>query len=104
MIEMDENLLNDLVDVIYGQVKKKMERQLNDSSVEFSTYGVVCGVGTDGTVNVNMGYNETGFIPNYSGEALSVGDKVKIFYDNFNLKNVYVGLSCSTAQQSGKEA
>lgn len=95
-MEINESVINELVDVIYERIEQKFAKQLNTSNVEFCKYGIIKEINTsNNTANVEINFSESGFIPNNTGltlgTSLVVGDKVKVFYDNNNMKNLYIG-------------
>lgn len=99
-MDIDSELIDLLVEEVYKRIEERIQKGINDSNVELSSYAVVTATNEDGTANVSFGKytkdddvdNSVTNVPNHSGETLAVGDKVKIFYENNNLKNIYVGV------------
>lgn len=99
-MNINSTLLDELVDIIYQRVEEKFSKQLNLANVEFSYEGVVRNpVNTqDGNGNtittsadVELAFNTLTALPNLSGNILSNGDKVKIFYNKSNMSGAYIG-------------
>lgn len=100
-MNIDSELIDLLVEEVYKRIEERISKGINDSNVELSSYAIVTGFSKDGSkVNVSFGKytkeddvdNSIKDVPNHSGETLAVGDKVKVFYENNNLKNIYVGV------------
>lgn len=100
-MNIDSELIDLLVEEVYKRIEEKINKGINDSSVEFSSYAIVTAVNDDSSIaSISFGKytkeddvdNSIKKVPNHSGETLAVGDKVKVFYENNNLKNIYVGV------------
>ena len=109
-MNIDNNVLDELVDVIYTRIEQKFAKQLNTANVEYAYSGVVMEIDTDNdTATVDIGGYITEFIPNKTGVAfgeasgddtvdntiLKVGDTVKVFSDRKNMSGAYIGVKLS---------
>lgn len=99
-MNIDSELIDLLVEEVYKRIEERISKGINDSNVELSSYAIVTAVNNNSSINVSFGKytkeddvdNSIKDVPNHSGETLAVGDKVKVFYENNNLKNIYVGV------------
>lgn len=109
-MKIDNNVLDELVDVIYTRIEQKFAKQLNTANVEYAYSGIVMEIdSTNDTAIVDIGDSITEFIPNKTGFAvgkatddesannsiLKVGDTVKVFSDRKNMAGAYIGVKIS---------
>lgn len=102
MLSYSQESVDKLVDIIYEKIKERFEKELNDTNVEFSRDGIVTSVANEKnednvviktlTATVDVGFGILENIQNKSGEILSNGNKVRVFYDRNTMKNAYIGV------------
>lgn len=88
---VDERNLDNLIDLIYKRIYEKILKELNSLNIEFCAEGIVQTVLGD-NAEVSLSFGTTDSIQNLTGETLSVGDKVKVFYNNTNMSGAYIGV------------
>lgn len=90
----DSQLIDELVEVICKKIDERFKKNLNMSNVEFCKDGIVrseLDVPNGAYTDVEMsGYTYS--LMNKSGQILTNGSTVRVFYDNENMKNAYIGL------------
>ena len=92
-MRIDENLINELVEIIYKKIEDKFSKNINNTNVEFCSEGIVTSVdSTANTATVSLAFVTTDTLPNLSGNNLQVGDKVRIFYNKRNMSDAYIGV------------
>lgn len=94
MIETSDNLMDELVDIIYKKIEDKFSKAINQSNVEFCSEGIVKSFDSKtNTAIVSLSFGDTDSIQNLTGQTtLKVGDKVKIFYNNRSMSGAYIGV------------
>ena len=102
-MELDNNVLDELIDVIYKRIEQKFAKQLNSANVEYAFSGIITEINTsDNTAVVDIGSSTTDYIPNLTGFVvgteetnLKIGDTVKVFSDRSNMVGAYIGVKLS---------
>ena len=94
--EYDKNLIQQFISELYKYANKNYDRNFSKSNIERFRFGIVQSANNDKKTAVVeftcYSENTVENLKNLSGEDLSVGDTVKVFYDNNNMKNAYIGL------------
>ena len=86
-------LLENLVDELYKRIDERFWKNLNDADIEFCKTGRVTSVDDNGNYSVDLGNVVMDDLKNLSGDdTVTVNSKVKVFFENFNMKNAYIGL------------
>lgn len=94
MNQIDETYLDELVEVLYKKIEEKFNKKLNESSVEFTSDGIVVAsseVAHGSTTQVQLAFVTTHLIPNLTGQPIKNGQKVRVFYSKNNLSDAYIG-------------
>ena len=79
-MNINENLINELVDIIYQKIEAKFNKNINQNNIEFYSEGIVKSVNNDAkTAVIQLSFCDTDELPNLTGDSLSIGDKVKVF-------------------------
>lgn len=102
-MDIDNNVLDEFIDVIYKRIEQKFAKQLNIANVEYAFTGIVTTIDTNNnTAIVDIGSSTTDYIPNLTGFAvgteatnLKIGDTVKVFSDKSNMVGAYIGVKLS---------
>lgn len=102
-MDLDNNVLDELIDVIYKRIEQKFAKQLNSANVEYAFAGIITEINTsNNTAVVDIGSSTTDYIPNLTGFSvgtedtnLKIGDTVKVFSDRNNMVGAYIGVKLS---------
>lgn len=90
-MSVDDKLLDDLANALIKLQLKGFTSELNKANVERYRNGIVTDINDDGTATVELAFCTLENVPNFSGSTLNSNQKVKIFYNNKNMADCYIG-------------
>ena len=98
-LNYDEGLLEQIVAELRKQADEIANKNIQAANMERFKFGIVKSAdNTSKTALVKFSNYSGEFsdtFPNMCGEDLTVGDTVKVFYDNDNMKNAYIKIRYS---------
>lgn len=93
MEEIKEELLNQLVEVIYKRIEERIISQIYKANVELNAEGIVKEISSNNkSAIIETAFARTDHIPNLTGDTLTVNNKVKIFYNRRDMSDAYIGV------------
>lgn len=93
-MDINQNLVDELVDAIISLQSREYEKEVYKNNIAFSKNGFVVSYNsTKNTADVQSADMTYKNIKNLTSTALTVGQKVKIFYNNKNLSDAYIGIT-----------